>query len=56
MMIGGDPGLVDHVCSRNVNKTRQSPTCSVTTPKSNDVIGQKLELADGKDEGDIQRK
>jgi len=46
-MIGGDSRLVDHVCSRNVNKTRQSPTCSVTILKSDDVIGQKLELAAG---------
>ena len=53
MMIGWDSGLVDHVCSRNVNKTRQSSTCSVTTTKPDDVIGQKLELADEKDEGDV---
>jgi hypothetical protein len=48
MMIGGDSGLVDHTCSKNVNMTRQFPTCSVTTLKSNDVIGQKSELAASK--------
>ena len=53
MVIGGDSELVDHVSSRNVNKTRQFPTCSITTTKSDDVIGQELELADGKDEGDV---
>ena len=46
MMIGWDSGLVDHVCSKKVNKTHQTLTCSVALPVSDDVIGQKKESSE----------